>query len=661
MQTLKASEPNDSAGTVMNQREAELLKESLAGIHRRTDRIFARLMILQWIGGVGAAVWISPKTWIGASSQIHLHVWAAFLLGGAISFFPVLLAWMRPGHVLTRHVIAIAQVLTSALLIHLTGGRIETHFHVFGSLAFLAFYRDCRVLVTATALVAADHLLRGLYWPESVFGVLTANSWRWVEHAGWVVFEDIFLFISIRQNLGDMAEAAKRTASLEGLNAQIERKVAERTRELTLEIAGREAAQQNLRQFQHRHDLVLNSIGEGIFWIGCDGKIVSVNPATAQLLGWEIAELIGKSAHATMHHTRADGSAYPKKECQIYLGLLEGKGRRVENEVFWRKDGTSFPVEYTSTPVRDESGEIIGVVVVFTDVTARKQAEAKLENANKQLLATSRQAGMAEIATNVLHNVGNVLNSVNVSADAVVTRVREFRVGRLKNLADLLNEHADDLPGFLANDNRGRALPNYLVKLVDSLAQPQTAILQEVESLKHNIDHIREVVAMQQSYARRVGVLETFPTAELVEDAIRINSAGLMRHEVQLDRDFDDVPPILTDRHKVLQILVNLLSNAKYALEHAGADKRVVVRVRSDGQERVAISVIDNGIGIPAENLTRMFQHGFTTKKDGHGFGLHSGALAAKELGGRLSAHSEGPGRGATFTLELPFQNNAKR
>jgi PAS domain S-box-containing protein len=623
--------------------------------------MFARLLMIQWLACVAAAVWISPKTWAGSESQIHLHVWAAIFLGGTISCFPVILARRYPGHVLTRHAIAIAQTLTSALLIHLTGGRIETHFHVFGSLAFLAFYRDWRVVATATVVVTCDHLLRGLFWPTSVFGILTAGSWRWLEHACWVLFEDTFLLISIRHTLADMWNVATRQASLEGLNAQIERKVEERTHELTQEIAGRQTAQQHLRHFQHRHELILNSIGEGIYWIDCEGSIVSVNPAAARLLGWEISEIVGKAAHVTVHPKRADGTAYSREDCQICGRLTDGLERRVENEVFWRKDGTHFPVEYTSTPVRDDHGDIMGVVVVFSDVTERKEAEVKLSSANKQLLTTSRHAGMAEVATNILHNVGNVLNSVNVSADAVAMKVREFRIGKLESVAALLNEHSEDMPSFLTQDPRGKALPNYLIKLAGSLVQPQNAIFQELGTLKDNIDHIKEVVAMQQTYARRIGVLETLPVTDLVEDAIRINSAGLTRHEVLLDRQYQEVPPIITDRHKVLQILVNLLSNAKYALEHASVEKRVVVRVTMDGPDGIEIAVIDNGIGIPQENLQRMFQHGFTTKKDGHGFGLHSGALAARELGGRLTAHSEGVGKGAMFTLNLPIQNLDKQ
>ncbi len=189
-------------------------------------------MVLQWLAGIGVALWITPRTWIGATSSVHLHVLAAIFLGGVIASFPILLVFLRPGRAGTRHVIAISQMLISALLIHLTGGRIETHFHVFGSLAFLAFYRDWRVLVTATIVVAADHFLRGTYWPQSVFGTITPDSFRWMEHAGWVLFEDIFLFIMCRQSILEMQGIARRQAELEMTNDKIELAVKERTSEL---------------------------------------------------------------------------------------------------------------------------------------------------------------------------------------------------------------------------------------------------------------------------------------------------------------------------------------------------------------------------------------------------------------------------------------------
>ena len=196
-------------------RAAVLFAEHRQRIFERTDRMFAGLMILQWVAGVVAAVWIAPRTWSGTLSATHPHVWAAVLLGGLITTLPVLLALLRPGLTSTRYVIAVAQMVWSSLLIHLTGGRIETHFHVFGSLAFLAFYRDWRVLVPATIVVAADHFLRGVYWPQSVFGILTSSPWRWVEHAAWVTFEDVFLTYACVQSVDEMHEIARQRAQLE--------------------------------------------------------------------------------------------------------------------------------------------------------------------------------------------------------------------------------------------------------------------------------------------------------------------------------------------------------------------------------------------------------------------------------------------------------------
>ncbi len=196
-------------------------------IYQRTDYIFARLMIAQWLAGIVFAIWISPLAWAGTASSTHMHVWAAVFLGGAISIPPALLGILRRGEISTRYIIATAQMLMSALLIHLTGGRIETHFHVFGSLAFLAFYRDWRVLVPATVVVALDHLLRGIFWPESVYGVITASQFRWVEHAAWVIFEDVFLVMSCIRGTRELHEIATRTAVLEQAHKEQKRNAME--------------------------------------------------------------------------------------------------------------------------------------------------------------------------------------------------------------------------------------------------------------------------------------------------------------------------------------------------------------------------------------------------------------------------------------------------
>src|SRR5450756_1424322 len=246
-----------------SERAAGLFREAENIVHVRADRLFAKLMIFQWLGGIAAALWISPRTWAGANSQTHWHVWAAIFFGGAITSLPVYLALKQPGRVLTRHTIAVAQMLFSALLIHLTGGRMETHFHIFGSLAFLAFYRDWRVLITGTVVVVLDHFWRGTFWPQSVFGVLAASPWRWVEHAGWVLFEDFFLIVSIRHSLNDMRGLADRQASLEDMNMSVERTVAQRTAELTSQIYQRKKAEAAWNESQALYHSLVDQLPAG--------------------------------------------------------------------------------------------------------------------------------------------------------------------------------------------------------------------------------------------------------------------------------------------------------------------------------------------------------------------------------------------------------------
>jgi signal transduction histidine kinase len=304
--------------------------------------------------------------------------------------------------------------------------------------------------------------------------------------------------------------------------------------------------------------------------------------------------------------------------------------------------------------IRTREGVPVCTVGFLEDITARKDMEAEVERVQKALLDASRQAGMAEVATNVLHNVGNVLNSVNVSASLVAERIKGSKGARLADVATLLEQNRADLPRFFGDDERGRKVPQYLRALATQLAGERDQLQQELADLRANIDHIREAITMQQTYAKRCGVLETVAVVELVEDSLRMNTGALTRHRVALARDYRDRPEITVDRHKVLQILVNLIRNAKYACDESGRnDKQVVLRIEAVPQG-VCIAVIDNGVGIEPAVMERLFTHGFTTRKSGHGFGLHSASLAAAELGGALAASSAGAGQGATFRLTLP-------
>jgi PAS domain S-box-containing protein len=308
---------------------------------------------------------------------------------------------------------------------------------------------------------------------------------------------------------------------------------------------------------------------------------------------------------------------------------------------------------------RDKAGNIIGTFGISRDITPLKEAQSELEATHKRLLTASRLAGMAEVATDVLHNVGNVLNSVNVSCSLVIDRVQECNFSNLAKIPQLLRDNAGRLDEFLTTDERGRHLPEYIDSLSQTFEDQKTFLLHELSQLRSHVEHIKQVISMQQNYSRVAGVEETVEVAQLVDDALHMNADALTRHSVTYEREFEPVPPVFVDKHRVLQILVNLIRNGKYALSDSERRvKQMKLRIVRSAWDRVQIQVIDNGIGIAPENLTRIFAHGFTTRKEGHGFGLHSGALAARELGGSLTVHSDGLGKGATFTLELPLNRN---
>jgi PAS domain S-box-containing protein len=399
-------------------------------------------------------------------------------------------------------------------------------------------------------------------------------------------------------------------------------------------------------------ETLLENIPDLIYFKDLQSRFLRFTKSFAHFFGVDDPETLRGKSDADFFSEEHARPAFEDEQEIIRTGKpLIGK---VEKET--HTDGRVTWALTSKMPWRNKNGNIIGTFGISKDITAIKETEIKLEAVYRQLVDTSRQAGMAEVATSVLHNVGNVLNSVNVSSSLISEKVRSLKISNVTKAVALMRAHENNLNDFLANDPKGKQLPSYLSNLAAHLAQEQEDILREADSLASNIIHIKEIVAMQQNYAKTSGVLESLKIVDLVEDAIRMNTGAMTRHNVKVVRDFAEVPPILVEKHKVLQILVNLIRNAKYACDDSGkTDKQISLRV-ANGNGRIKISVADNGIGIPPENLTRIFSHGFTTRKEGHGFGLHSGALSAKEMGGSLAASSDGPGHGATFTLELPIQ-----
>jgi two-component system, sensor histidine kinase and response regulator len=396
----------------LNERAEELFQQHRRQIFRDTDKLFAKLMLFQWVACIVIALVVSPRTWNGEASQIHIHVWSALLIGGAISLFPVWMTRVWPGSVATRHVIAVAQMLMSALLIGLTGGRIETHFHVFGSLVVLSFYRDWRVLVPATIVVGLDHFLRGVYLPYSVYGVLSASPWRSIEHAGWVVFENIFLVISCFRSIREMRFIANRTAALE-------------------------ASDQRSRQ-------LFDDAPIGMAVVSLDNeRFKQVNARLTEMIGYSAEELLDRTP---IHLTHPDDLAETHR---LVKAMLAGTERCSVEKRYLRKNGETLWATRTACIIRDKDGNPRDFLIMVEDITERKRAEAALHDAKKE--ADRANKAKSEFLSRMSHELRTPLNAILGFGQLLErqnpTPQQRTRVEHImsagRHLLDLINEVLD--------------------------------------------------------------------------------------------------------------------------------------------------------------------------------------------------------------------------
>lgn len=484
--------------------------------------------------------------------------------------------------------------------------------------------------------------------------ILARPSWwtpRRVLWAGAALLAGVLLIgawgiVVSRKN--EQLEAVQR--ALRQANERLEARVDERTRALQLEVQQRRQSEEALAKEQALLRTLIDNLPVFLYVKDAAGRFVTDNLPHARLLGAPDCDAVAGKTEADFWPAELAREAQESDRRVLETGqpiILDEEPFALGSESRWHAT--------TKVPLRDASGKITGLIAIARDITARKAAEAERENLNRRLLEASRQAGMAEVATGVLHNVGNVLTSVNVSATLATDIVARSRSEKLGVLVTLLTRHQNDLATFFATDPRAQRIPEYLRALLEQIRSEHRDLLKELASLHRNIDHIKDIVAMQQTYAKTGGFTESVPLVDIVEDALRINQDALANAGIQVERDIQAKPVVSVERPKVLQILVNLISNARHAcLDGGNGDRRITVRVAAT-PSAATIEVADNGVGITAENLTRVFVHGFTTRKNGHGFGLHSGAIAAKELGGALRVTSHGTGQGATFILELPI------
>ncbi len=402
---------NRSDDALSAARAEELFQQHREEIYRNTDQLFARLMLFQWIAGILIALLISPRTWEGQTAQIHIHVWSAIFVGAAISIFPIWLTRVCPGAAITRHVIAVAQTLMSALLISLTGGRIETHFHIFGSLVILSFYRDWRVLIPATLIVALDHFLRGIYWPYSVYGVLAASPWRSMEHAGWVLFEDIFLVISCLRSIREMRSIATRTAALE-------------------------ANERNFRQLFEEAPI-------GMAVVGLDERFHQANTTLCKMVGYSEEELTARTPLDITHPEDVSPSKALVSE------MLDGTARNVIEKRYVRKDREIVWARKTGCLVRDSHGAPRHFLIMVDDISERRRTEQALLDAKEE--ADRANHAKSEFLSRMSHELRTPLNAILGFGQLLQRQngneAQNARVGHIlkagRHLLNLINEVLD--------------------------------------------------------------------------------------------------------------------------------------------------------------------------------------------------------------------------
>ncbi len=594
---MKTIDPDLTGDPALAARARQLYRQAQNELAGRTDRLFAGIMAIQWVGGVLAALLLTPRTWDGAESRAHPHVWAAILLGGVIAGLPIAAALLRPGTVGTRHLIAVGQMLSSALLIHVSGGRIETHFHIFGSLAFLAIYRDWRVLITASIVVAADHVLRGLYFPQSIYGVLTATPWRAVEHACWVVFEDAVLILAIRRSLQDLQTASLQSARIESSRSAIEAEVMARTTEL--------------RRSEERFRLLSDSSPIGIIETDSSGGLVYANPRWQVLAGMSLERAVGRGWEHALHLEDRPRIVAEWNSAVARLDSFAGEFRFVtpgEHERWMHAQ---------AVPNRREDGYLTGYVGTVEDISAQRAAVDESNRAREAAIETARLK--SEFLANMSHEIRTPLNGVigmtELTLETELTREQREYLDTVKISADSLLGVIEDILDF-----------------------------SKIEAGRLELDPV--------PFALRDQLGSTLKTL-----ALRADKKGL---ELICDVAPDVPDGLIGDSLRLRQLINNLVGNAIKFTADGEVVVSVESEGRDGGDSalRLHVCIRDTGIGIPREKQGAVFEAftqadmSTTRRFGGTGLGLAISARLVEMMGGRIWVESE-PGQGSRFHFTI--------
>lgn len=579
-------------------RRAALFQEEMEKGFRSTDRLFVACLTLQWVVGIVCALTISPETWDGAESRTHLHVLAAVYLGGVLALGPLLLVWLKPGKLITRHVIAVAQMGFGGLLIHLTNGSIETHFHIFVSLALLAFYRDSKVLVTASVVVLLDHTIRGLFWAESIYGVVKAPIWRTLEHALWVVLEDFFLMVAIQRSRRSASEIAFKRAHLELLNTEVETRVILRTKELAAS--------------EERFRMLSAAAPVGIFQTDPSGNKFYTNRQWCEMFSMDEKEPVGRKWMELIH------SEERERVIRDWESAIKGGRDYILEMRIVTKENVTRWILMRGKAIFSKSGEFIGHVGTTEDVTFRKMHEQELAQARDSALESVRVK--SEFLANVSHEIRTPMNAIiGMTGLLLDTPLNPQQ----RKFASTVHKSAETLLSLL-ND------------ILDFSKIEAGKLTFEIEDfdLQETVENTLDLLA------------DTAHSKNL--ELIGFLKPGTPRY-------------LRGDPGRLRQVLVNLIHNAIKFTDTGEVVLSISQEGGDSLRSIIRFEVRDTGIGIDKETQGKLFQaftqaDGSGTRKyGGTGLGLAISRRLVELMNGRIGIISS-PGEGSTFWFTACFE-----
>jgi signal transduction histidine kinase len=609
----------------IRKRAAEIYRNDLRGVYVRTDRVFLWLFIMQWAAAIVVALVISPYAWAGRTRTLHLHVEIAVFGGLIMNLLPVVLIFLRPGGQITRHVVAITQMLWAATFVHLTGGRIETHFHIFGSLAFISFYRDPRVLVTATAVVALDHLLLGFFWPESVYGIANPEWWRFLEHAAWVIFEDIVLWLGCRRALLEMRVSSEREATLDVSKHDVEQQVLERTAEL-------KTAADRYRNVLENTSAVPWEINRHT----CD--IIYVAPQLVTVFG--LPEAARHTGNFLDLLQAEDREPFMQFIVQHAAGAASSSAH-IDSRIV--TDDRTLNIR-SFVAARDAAVDSAGVYGLSIDITQQKKLEQELAQAQKLESIGQLSAGIAHEINTPTQFIGDNVRFLNDSMTEVfsVLRTLEARAGA----------------GTLGGDELAQLLT------AADVAYLREEVPKAISQSLDGVARISKIVGAMKEFSHPAVERTPHDLNRAIASTITVAS-NEWKYVAEVRTDFDaTLPPVTVMPGAFNQVILNILVNAAHAIAEANSGKPaakgsigVSTRKSDDWAE---IRIQDSGTGIPEKIRDRIFDPFFTTKPVGKGTGqglaIAHDVVVNKHKG--TIAIETAPGEGTTFVIRIPIASD---